>query len=243
MTVHPKALYLECTRTQALTAWLGVGSNVLLALWLGYWLIQHHGAISPSLLFLFSAFAIALFIADFFSGVVHWATDTWFDEVSWERVISIAREHHLFPHHIVAYPFRDYVAFSSWPAVALVGPIALYLTVLADPTRGGFFLSIVCFIISAIMVFGTHAHRLGHRTSNWRITRLLQHSGLLITTSHHGVHHRGNHDVRYCVINGWANYVCDKIRFWRCVEWLIQRITGAVPRRNDHEWQRRFDRK
>jgi ubiquitin-conjugating enzyme E2 variant len=83
---------------------------------------------------------------------------------------------------------------------------------------------------------GTHAHRLGHRPSRLRIVRLLQACHLLITTGHHGAHHRASHNRRYCVINGWANYVCDGTGFWRALELLVQQLTGSVPRRNDLEW-------
>jgi len=58
----------------------------------------------------------------------------------------------------------------------------------------------------------------------------------LITTGHHDAHHRGPHDRRYCVINGWANYVCDATGLWRGLEWLVQKATGSIPRRSDLEW-------
>jgi hypothetical protein len=92
------------------------------------WLGQHQtdAGIGPGWLAL--AVAGALYLADWFSGFVHWATDTWFDEVFLERIISIAREHHLYPREIVGYGFRDYVAYSSWPNIAFVGPVALALT-------------------------------------------------------------------------------------------------------------------
>jgi hypothetical protein len=172
---------------------------------------------------------------------VHWTTDTWFDEINWQRVISIAREHHLFPHHIVGYPFRDYVAFSSWPTVLIVGPCGLLLTLaVSSSTPFTFYGVIVCFMISTVMFFGAHTHRFGHTPSNSRIVRLLQASHLLITTGHHDAHHRGNHNRRYCVINGWANYVCDATGFWRGLEWLVQQLTGSIPRRNDLEWLARY---
>jgi hypothetical protein len=42
------------------------------------------------------------------------------------------------------------------------------------------------------------------------------------------------------VINGWANYVCDPLRFWRKMEWLIEALTGAQPRQDDLEWQQHY---
>jgi ubiquitin-conjugating enzyme E2 variant len=43
------------------------------------------------------------------------------------------------------------------------------------------------------------------------------------------------------VINGWANYLCDRLHVWRRLEWLVRTLTGAVPRRDDLDWQRRCE--
>jgi ubiquitin-conjugating enzyme E2 variant len=235
-TRQPCPLYPNCNRSQILTAWCGAVANGLVIIWLALWLVAHSASIEPNLLELVTTVFIALFVSDFLSGFVHWAVDTWFDERNWVRVISIAREHHLFPHHIIGYPFRDYVAFSSWPTVLIVGPCGLLLTLAAPAIPLIFYGVVICLITSAVMFFGTHAHRLGHRPSRLRIVRLLQACHLLITTGHHGAHHRASHNRRYCVINGWANYVCDGTGFWRALELLIQQLTGSVPRRNDLEW-------
>src|SRR5712672_2542098 len=109
LSMEARPLYLDCNRSQALTAWCGAAANGMVITWLGLWLVIHYPMVDPNFVGLIIAVFLALFISDFFSGFVHWTTDTWFDEINWQRVISIAREHHLFPHHIVGYPFRDYV--------------------------------------------------------------------------------------------------------------------------------------
>jgi len=184
---------------------------------------------------------LALFLADLFSGFVHWGTDTWFDEIWWARTILIAREHHLFPHHIVGYGFRDYVAFSSWPVAVTIGPLVLVLTFAVAPSSSIFDVVGICLTIATVMVFGTYAHRLGHQKTDAPAIALLQKAHLLMSPRHHSVHHRDNHDIRYCVINGWANHVCDAIGFWRILETLVRRTTGAVARSNDHVWFKRFE--
>jgi ubiquitin-conjugating enzyme E2 variant len=205
-------------------------------LWLSVWIVIQYRTNSPTATYLFICLSAALFLADIVSGLVHWATDTWFDEIISPRVISIAREHHLYPCHVIGYPFRDYVGFSCWPTVLLIGPVGLLLTLVSSPTPLVFYGVLVCWIISVIMIFGTHAHRLGHRESTWRIVKTMQACHILLTPRHHSVHHRENHDIRYCVINGWANFVLDYVRFWRALEQLVYWSTGADPRRNDREW-------
>jgi ubiquitin-conjugating enzyme E2 variant len=46
--------------------------------------------------------------------------------------------------------------------------------------------------------------------------------------------------VHYCVVNGWANYVCDGLHVWRALERVIQAFTGLVPRADEVEWQRHY---
>ncbi len=236
-----RPFFPDCDRIQALTCWLGVVANAALITWSAIWLCRNHDKCATDLPMLPVQIVAALFLADFFSGFVHWLTDTWFDETVAERIVSIAREHHLYPHHITRYGFRDYVAFSSWPTVVVIGPPVGGATLLAEPAPPLFGGVLMALIVSAVMFFGTYAHRLGHVRSSVGAVRALQRAGLLMSPRHHAVHHRGNHDIRYCVINGWANHVCDRLRLWRGLEHLVEWATGAVPRANDRRWFARFE--
>ena len=234
------ALFLDSDRNSILVCWIGIVANAALIAWTGVWVVREFASYAPGPLYLGLITLVALFFADWFSGFVHWATDTWFDEVRLTSLISIAREHHLYPHHILAYRFRHYVAYSSWPTLVLVGPFALLLTLGLTRSTATFGAVLSCLIVSATMFFGTYAHRLGHRQSDNRLVRWMQRRRLLIDPRYHSLHHRGNHDTHYCVINGWANIVCDRIGFWRLAERLIEQISGAVARQNDHQWFERF---
>jgi ubiquitin-conjugating enzyme E2 variant len=235
-------LYLACDNLQSWFTWLGVYLNIALISWCLFWLAARYAEIEVGWPWFVVTFFVGLFVTDFVSGLVHWTTDTWFDEILYERIISIAREHHVYPYHIVGYGFRDYAGYSSWPTIVVVSPIVLPLT-LGDAKSDMVYLMIfLCVEVALGMFFGTYAHRLGHARSESRVVRLLQRFGFLISPAYHKVHHSGRHDIRYCVINGWANSVCDRIGFWRGLERLVYTATGAVPRRNDREWFARFAR-
>ena len=97
--------FLSCTTPQAIVGWLGIVANLVLVMWCAFWIGTNCGAMSGLHYWFVPNLLVALFLADFFSGGVHWFTDTWFDEVVGGRVIAIAREHHLYPRHIVGYGF------------------------------------------------------------------------------------------------------------------------------------------
>jgi hypothetical protein len=231
---------LEATRAQVVFCWLGIGLNVGCVALSARWLWAHAAQVHPSWFLVGIAGAIGLLLADLYSGLIHWGTDTWFDELQIERVVSIAREHHLYPSNIVDYGLADYAGYTSWPSVVVFGPALALLTSIFSPSRAILVAVLICGQVSGFMLFGTHFHRLGHaRPGNWLI-RFLQSAHFLITPQYHARHHRENHDTHYCVVNGWMNPICDAIGFWRGLENVVHALTGAVPRRNDHEWFARF---
>lgn len=235
-----KALYRTCSVAQAYQTWLGVLLNGVVVLWCALWLVFVARDQAPAWPWLVAMLVPGLFLADLFSGLVHWGTDTWFDETQFCRVVSIAREHHIYPHHIVDYGVRDYLGYSCWPAALAIGPVVALLSIAVPPSPVTYLCMFLCGEIALFMVFGTYGHRLGHAPARSPVVRRLQQLRLLISPSYHKVHHSGNHDVRYCVINGWADAVCDRIGFWRSLERLVTACTGSVPRRNDAEWFQRF---
>jgi ubiquitin-conjugating enzyme E2 variant len=235
-----RVLYPKADFVQIAGCWMAIFANAALIAWCFVWVGSAFGSLAPGPLQFAAMLVVGLFLADWFSGFVHWATDTWFDEIMLERLISIAREHHIYPRHILGYGFRDYVAYSSWPTVFLIGPICLLFTLALPRWTVTFDGALICLVVAVAMFFGTYAHRLGHRQSDSRIVRWLQRHHMLISPAYHARHHRANHDTHYCVINGWANIVCDRIGFWRWAERLVERVLGATPRRSDHQWFARF---
>jgi Lipid desaturase domain len=216
-----------------------VGANIVVILLCAVYLVCYFNAAGlgwPSML---AAALVGYFVADFMSGVVHWGMDTWFNEQTLGRGIAIAREHHTHPHHIHGYSFLDYAALGSTPSAVLFG-FLLFVTVLFPVSAVTYALMIIWFVNSTCLLFGTSFHNLAHRPARSAMMRLAQRYHLVCPPAHHWVHHR-NQTIHYCVVNGWANYVCDGLYVWRGLERVIQAVTGIVPRADDLEWQRHYE--
>jgi hypothetical protein len=181
---------------------------------------------------------VGYFMADLASGLVHWGLDTWFSEEILGRAVAIAREHHTHPQNILGYGFLEHAALGSTASALFIGPTSL-LTASVSVNTFTYSLMVIWTMIATCMLFGTSFHNLGHRKSDSAVILALQRAKLVNSPEHHWVHHR-NQQIRYCAVNGWANCVCDRFRVWRRLEWLVQAITGAVPRKDDLEWQRIF---
>ncbi len=213
-----------------------IAANIAVILFCASWLAFHFieaGLSSPALM---AALLLGYFVADFSSGAVHWAMDTWFDERSMGRAIAITREHHTNPDHV--YGFLENASFGSAPSAVTFG-FAATITALFPVSAVTWALMLLWLMSAACLLFGMHFHNLAHQPARSAVMRLAQRLHLVCPPAHHWVHHH-DHTIHYCIVNGWANYVCDGLYVWRGLERVIAAVTGIVPRADDARWQRYY---
>lgn len=236
-TVSP--FFAESTAGENRTMSVCVAANWLLISLCGAYVALAYTALQPPAITTMGAIVIGYFLADVASGLVHWATDTWFSEKQFGRLIAIAREHHTHPSHILGYRFLENATLGSAPSALFIGPLALLIAL--QPRSDFLYATMIVFLlISLTLLFGTSLHNIGHRKVKSRILIVAQQLRLVITPAYHHVHHSGDQTTRYCTVNGWANPLLDRLRFWRALERLISGITGAVPREDDVRWQSHY---
>jgi ubiquitin-conjugating enzyme E2 variant len=233
-----RPFFSQATPGERLIMRFFVIANLLVAAFCAGYLVLEHGPSTVAWPYVLFALALGYFLADFASGLVHWGMDTWFDEHTLGRAVAIAREHHTHPQHILGYGFLENATLGSAPSAVVIGGASL-VTALLPLSILTYCAMIVWFVISICLLFGTSFHNLCHRRPRSAVVQLARRMGLLIHPGDHWEHHRAQ-TVRYCVVNGWANGVCDRFLVWRRLERTVQLLTGAEPRRDDLEWQRTF---
>ena len=241
MKFDGRPYFLESTPFEQWAMRVSVGTNLaVIASCAAYLALEYKssGITWPYVVF---GVLVGYLTADFASGLVHWGMDTWFSEAVLGRAIAIAREHHTNPQHILGYGFMEHSTLGSAPSAVVIG-LASLATAICGISPLAYFFMIIWLITSTCLFFGTSFHNLSHKRPRSAFIRAAQKMHLIISPEHHWVHHRDGQIVRYCVINGWANYVCDPLSIWRGLEWLVQMLTGAVPRSDDLEWQRRYEK-
>jgi ubiquitin-conjugating enzyme E2 variant len=162
-------------------------------------------------------------VADFISGVVHWWEDR-YARLSGGPLQQVAIDnlrHHARPREFLA---KGYWA-SSWD-LWLLGAAAVGACALA----GAFSWHVVLFAI--LVANANQVHKWAHRTreENGAVVGTLQRLHILQTTRHHSRHHQGSRDSHYCVLTNFLNPLLEEVQFWRRIERVIERLTGASCR-------------
>lgn len=172
-------------------------------------------------------------LADFVSGVVHWGCDTWgrVDIPILGPFIGSFREHHIDPLKMVRKPYH--ATNGNNCGLAFISICIMHY--LEQIGQFQFVIGTYSFAIGVALTNQFHkwSHMPGSKLP--AAVRILQKSGLILSFHHHHKHHI-EHLSHYCITNGWMNEPLEKLNFWRNAEWIINKLTGAVPREDELEW-------
>lgn len=158
----------------------------------------------------------AYFIADFVSGVLHWIEDTYNVH---SLFVCANRYHHIKPHAMT----RHGLWFTIDTSVYLTLPLAFLNYLLS----GSVFMYEFLFFVS----FANQIHKWSHTRMSEvpKMVFIMQATGLFISQQHHHKHHQDN-TTCYCAMTNYLNPVLDYFRFWRGLEYAINKLTGIEPR-------------
>jgi hypothetical protein len=139
-------------------------------------------------------------LADLFSGLVHWALDTYGSvrtPVVGPAIIRPFREHHADPQGMTRHDFFEVNGASCLGCLPL-----LVLSFFTD----GFWHALLVSTCVGIL-FTNQCHKWAHVPSekNAFPIRQLQKLGLLLKPSEHAKHHTPPYNSHFCTANGWLN--------------------------------------
>ena len=174
----------------------GVISYVLLFCYTCFYLFTQS---QITLLILFINIFIAIFMADLFSGLVHYFADNIGDEdtpLFGPALIRPFREHHVDPDSILRHDFIE-----TNGSLYLIGSIVLSMSLYFD-------LFIHFTLIFTLFQANTNQiHKWAHMKTPPKLIRLFMNLKLLLSSEHHKKHHSGNIDSHYCITTGWLNSI------------------------------------
>lgn len=163
---------------------------------------------------LLPAVLLGAILADFLSGLVHWAADTFGSPSTpfFGSAIRCFREHHDDPQAITQHGFVE----TNGNNALMTVPILLLAVAI-----GGFAQAVVT-VAAVFLLFTNQFHRWAHGRPP-ALVHALQFMRLLPSPQSHDVHHASPFDRGYCITFGWLNRPLDAIGFWR---WLGKKRKG-----------------
>src|SRR3954467_9520930 len=197
------------------------------------WLVAHLAPRALDKAFLaMSALMLGFVAADFVSGFVHWAADTW-GAPEWpvvgKALIRPFREHHVDQKEITRHDFIETNGNNCFISV----PAAVVAALLPVHGAIGLFAGVTIFSLCLAILGTNQFHKWAHMDAPPRAVRLLQRAGLVLPPEHHVVHHTAPYAKYYCITVGWLNEALFRLRFFQTLEKLISRTTGLIPREDD----------
>ena len=137
-------------------------------------------------------------LADLFSGLVHWALDSFGSArtpVVGPAFIRPFREHHADPSAMTRHGFIEVNGASCLGCLPLLGSGFL---------MSPFFQSIVVFTSLGVLVTN-QCHKWAHMERPPGLVRMLQKLGLVLKASEHAKHHTPPYNSHFCTASGWLN--------------------------------------
>jgi ubiquitin-conjugating enzyme E2 variant len=174
----------------------------------------------------------ALVAADFLTGCIHWAADTWGSEdlpVIGPRLIRPFRVHHVNPDDFLS---RDVLDANGDVALLALPLLAAALLIPLDTVTGRV-ASLALASLATCVLPTNQVHQWAHCASPPRAVGWLQRAGVLLGPGPHSRHHTAPFVDNYCILTGWCNRPLAAIQFFPRLERVIAAITGAEPRRDD----------
>lgn len=204
-----------------------------------YFLLIHFN--SSHLLFVTVAALAGICSADFVSGVVHWGADTWGTvefPILGAALLRPFREHHIDPTSICRHDFIETNADCFTVCAPVIGySVFKFFTYSPEQIAATYNFEMYLFFLACFVTMTNEFHKWSHTyfgLPRWITT--LQDYHVILPRIHHRQHHVSPHEINYCITTGWLNRPLEAINFWRNSEYVITKLTGAIPRSDDMKW-------
>ena len=174
--------------------------------------------------------------ADFVSGVVHWAADTWGREtlpVIGRRLLRPFRVHHVNPDDFLRRGFLDV----NGDVATIVAVFLLSAFAISTGTAWGRMAEVFMTAFCLVGLPTNQVHQWAHFHEVPRVVDLLQRSGLILGRTAHARHHVSPFARNFCIATGWCNRPLTNLGLFPRLERLVTRLTGLKPRDDEHAFQ------
>ncbi|XP_065164569.1 plasmanylethanolamine desaturase 1 [Atheta coriaria] len=189
---------------------------------------------------LLSAFC-GIVTADFGSGFVHWAADTWGSvdlPIIGKNFLRPFREHHIDPTSITRHDFIETNGDNFSVTIPFLGKMLWdFLVSSEEEVQRNLNWNCYVFLLALFVAMTNQIHKWSHTyfgLPGWVVW--LQDHHIILPRRHHRIHHVAPHETYFCITTGWLNWPLEKLHFWSVLEFIIEHTIGCRPRDDDMKW-------
>lgn len=168
---------------------------------------------------------LSLLVADFFSGFVHFLGDNFGSPTTpffGPHFVMPFRVHHLDPTEITRHSFL-HVNGSN---ILIVLPILIttYYLLTTRPSFVAWWFSLFILAFLLFIFLTNQIHKWAHSAPVPTVVKWLQDRRVILSPSHHDIHHTSPFDTYYCITVGWLNPLLQQSGFF---EGIIRLVRGG----------------
>lgn len=209
----------------------GLMAELVMSIWKGYAAVGKVWAIALATLG-------GYLLADLLSGVVHFLADNFGSPKTpffGPGFVLPFRQHHVDPLGITQHGFFDTNGNNALVCLPVLIPVAIFVPVTTSSV--GYAAGVFTFVLLLAVFLTNQTHKWAHMDKVPRLVGWMQNAGLILSRSHHEIHHVRPHNTHYCITVGAWNALFERYRVFDHSEWLIRRwVPGIDPKpRVDHD--------
>ena len=195
--------------------------------------------VRPSWITIIAAVFLGIVAADFVSGMVHWACDTWGRAdipILGTIVLKSFRLHHVDQLGITRHDFFEANILNFIVSIPVM--FGAFKMELSSELRA--FVAMFLSFLVVFVVLTNQIHKWAHQARRSKLVSWLQKHHEILSAKAHAIHHSRPYTHAYCITTGWLNGPLEKIKFFRALERVITALTGAVPRSDEARFEKLY---
>ncbi|MEO7522409.1 MAG: fatty acid desaturase CarF family protein [Gemmatimonas sp.] len=171
-------------------------------------------------------------VADLLSGVVHFLADNFGSPETpflGQGFVLPFRQHHVDPLGITRHGFFNANGNNALVCLPVLVPVVLFVPVTTSAV--GYVAGVFSFVMLFAVFLTNQTHKWAHMETVPRPVRWMQDAGLILSKSHHSIHHERPYNTHYCITVGAWNAMFERFRVFDRVERAIRQwVPGTDPR-------------
>ena len=168
-------------------------------------------------------------VADLLSGIVHFLADNFGSPDTpfvGQGFVLPFRQHHVDPMGITRHGFFIANGNNALVCLPVLVPVAMFVPI--GSSAVGYAAGVFAFVMLLAVFLTNQTHKWAHMETVPRPIRWMQNAGLILSKSHHDIHHVRPYNTHYCITVGAWNSLFEKYRVFDHSERLIRRWVPGI---------------